>query len=59
MSQGEQQQQQCDCMMKVNDIVEAGDGLGLKVQPAEVRHNVHDKHVGHLQSLTRSASWDV
>ena len=43
----EQEQQEGDCMMEVDDIVEAGNGLWLKVQPAEVCHNVHDKHICH------------
>ena len=50
MHQWEEQQQQGDCMVEVDDPMEAGDGFRLKIQPAEVGHNVHDEHVGDLRA---------
>ena len=51
MSKREEQQEKGDCMVKVDDIVQAWNGLRLKVKPAEVCHNVHDEHVCNLQAV--------
>ena len=51
VGKGEEQQQERDCMVEVDDIVQAWNGLRLKIEPAEVCHNVHYKHVCDLQAI--------